>query len=242
MAEASRPHCLASGVNDPPRVSVAEVSTTVFSANRCSASTSPTSSGATCSDAGRVLSDQSSGRSSQTTSSRSAIGWSNAPIIRSASTAISSRLTSAVCAAVTSAGSASSSLAPAIFLTCAAQAVAASRSAASVAPRPWSRWSIRPAGMVASSGASALPASDSRASSPSSASFPVRRTAKSTWNPDSSPLATEVTRSTSSCASSTMTTRCSGRMPPSPRVSIASSAWLVTMTSDSAASRLARSE
>ena len=40
----------------------------------------------------------------------------------------------------------------------------------------------------------------------------------------SSPLATEVTRSTSSCASSTMTTRCSGRMPPSPRVSIASSA------------------
>ncbi len=136
---------------------MAEVSTTVLSANRCSASTSPTSSGATCSEAGRALSAQSSGRSSQTTSSRSAIGWSKAVIIRSATTASSSRLTSAVCAAVTSAGSASSSFATAIFRTWAAQAVAASRSAARVAPRPWSRWSIRPPGRVASSGVSALP-------------------------------------------------------------------------------------
>ena len=72
------PHCLASGANEPPRVSVAEVRITVLVANRRSASTSPTSSGATCSDAGRDGSGQSSGRSSQTTSSRSSIGCSKA--------------------------------------------------------------------------------------------------------------------------------------------------------------------
>src|ERR1700729_2619529 len=52
MAPASRPHWRASGVNDPPRVSVAEVSTTVLSANRCSARTSPTSSVATRGEGG----------------------------------------------------------------------------------------------------------------------------------------------------------------------------------------------
>ena len=209
-AEASRPHCRASGVNDPPRVSVADVSTTVLSANRCSASTSPTSSGATCSDAGRALSDQSSGRSSQTTSSRSAIGWSKAVIIRSATDrdllqADQRGLRRGDLGRV---GVRPSPSCAAIFRTCAAHAdrrvpQRGERRAEAlvelVHPPARQAWP--------SSGVSALPASDSRAISPSSASRPVRRTAKSIVYADSSPLATDVTRSTSSCASSTITTR-----------------------------------
>jgi hypothetical protein len=254
IASASRPHCRASGVNDPPRVSVADVRTTVRSANRCSASTSPTSSGATCRDGGRaVVSAQSSGRSSQTTSSRSSIGWSNAVTRRSAVAPISSSATSAVCAApavagspppesVSVSGSKSEFFALATRRTCAAHAMAASRTTLSEAASAGSSESIRPDVVITSSGPSAFPASESRASSASSASRPHRRTASSTAVTDSSPLATDVTRSTSSWASSTITIRCSGRMPPSPSASMASSAWLVTTTSASAAIRRARSE
>lgn len=52
---------------------------------------------------------------------------------------------------------------------------------------------------------------------------------------DSSPVATEVTRSASSWASSTTTALCSGSTAASDIASIASSAWLVTTTSTSAA-------
>ena len=51
----------------------------------------------------------------------------------------------------------------------------------------------------------------------------------------SSSVATPVTRSTSSCASSTTTTSCSGSTGKLSSASMASSAWLVTTTSDSAA-------
>ena len=51
----------------------------------------------------------------------------------------------------------------------------------------------------------------------------------------SSSVATPVTRSTSSCASSTTTVSCSGMMLKLSSASIASIAWLVTTTSTCAA-------
>ena len=67
LRPAGRPHCRASGSNDPPSASVAEVSTTVWRRNRRSASSPPTSSGATRSVGGRRV-IRSAGRSIHTTS------------------------------------------------------------------------------------------------------------------------------------------------------------------------------
>jgi len=58
----------------------------------------------------------------------------------------------------------------------------------------------------------------------------------------SSPVATEVNRSTNSCASSTTSSACSGRTGDSAMASMASSAWLVTTISAAPARLRARSE
>ena len=60
---------------------------------------------------------------------------------------------------------------------------------------------------------------------------PHRRAAISMAGADSSSVLTEVTRSTRSCASSMITTSCSGSAGKSSIASMASSAWLVTTMS-----------
>ncbi|CAG7116937.1 hypothetical protein PICSAR71_04175 [Mycobacterium avium subsp. paratuberculosis] len=62
-------------------------------------------------------------------------------------------------------------------------------------------------------------------------SRPIRRAATPRAADVSSAVATAVTRSTSSCASSMTSSACSGRIAESDTASMASSAWLVTTTS-----------
>ncbi len=118
---------------------------------------------------------------------------------------------------------------------------AASRTAASAPPTASGSRSHRPSG--ASSSTRATPSADSasRSASAWSTCRPQRRAAAVTAAAVSSAVATPVTRSTRSCASSTITTSCSGSTPRGSSASIASSAWLVTTTSARPASARARS-
>lgn len=72
-------------------------------------------------------------------------------------------------------------------------------------------------------------------------SLAARRTARLTWPGVSSPVATPVTRETSSWASSTISTSCEGRIGAPSMASMASRAWLVTTTSARRARSLASS-
>ena len=67
-------------------------------------------------------------------------------------------------------------------------------------------------------------------------SFAARLAANTNACADNSVVATAVMRASSSCASSTITTSCSGKIFASANASIASIAWLVTTTSTSDAS------
>ena len=223
---------------------MAEVSATVRWANSRFRRTRPTSSGATRSAGGRRESST-NGRSSQTTSPRSVISPPNASRIRLAVRCSSSSEASVTRADAIFCGSSSSVAALAWIASrhapdasCTEVKVAASVSGSS---------SSRPAGASPRSMASAAAASRSRSATavalPSiaadSVSRPARRAAVSTAGPDSSPVVAEVTRSTRSCASSMMTTSCSGSTSISEVASMASSAWLVTTMSARAAVSLA---
>ena len=237
---------MASGVNEPPRASVAEVSATVRWPNSRDRSTRPTSSGATRSVGGRRVS--SGGRSSQTTSPRSVICSPNASRIRLAVRCSSSSDARVIRAVAIRCGSSSSDAA--LARTASAHAPDASCTDVSVAASVSDSSSIRPTGASPRSMLSAAAASRSRSATAAGAtpsvaadsvSRPARRAAASTAGPDSSPVVAEVTRSTRSCASSTMTTSCSGSTSMSDVASIASSAWLVTTMSARAAASRARS-
>ena len=91
---------------------------------------------------------------------------------------------------------------------------------------------------------SSTPPSSTAASSTSpvlSASRPARRAAPVTMPCASSSVMVAVTRSTSSCASSTTSTSCSGSICRPSKASMAMNEWLVTMTSTSLAASRERS-
>ena len=201
---------MASGPNEPPRASVAEVSVTVRWANSRFRSTRPTSSGATRSVGGRRESSA-NGRSSQTTSPRSVISSPNASRIRPAVRCSSSSEARVTRADAIFCGSSSSDAALAWIAS--RHAPAASCTEVRVAASVPGSSSSRPAGASPRSMASAAAASRSRSatavalpSTADSVSRPARRAAVSAAGPDSSPVVAEVTRSTRSCASSMITT------------------------------------
>ena len=234
---------MASGANEPPRASVAEVSATVRAPNSRERSTRPTSSGATRSVGGRRVS--SGERSSHTTSPRSATCSPNASRIRLAVPRSSSSEASVIRAVAIRCGSSSSDAA--LARTASAHAPAASCTDVSVAASVSDSSSIRPGGASPRSMASAAaawrncsaPAAGAPSAAADSVSRPARRAATSTAGPESSPVVAEVTRSTRSCASSMMTTSCSGSTSMSDVASMASRAWLVTTMSARAAASLA---
>ena len=152
-----------------------------------------------------------------------------APRIRSAASPTSPMAASADRRAASRSGS--SSLFLAVVRNSAAHPAAASLTDSSAIASASPSTSIRPAGISVSTCSAPAPASRSRATAFSSIMRPQRRAAASTAGADSSSEATEVTRSTRSCASSMITTSCSGKMSNSSSASIASSAWLVTTMS-----------
>ena len=115
---------------------------------------------------------------------------------------------------------------------------AASSTADSAPDAGWGSASQRPGRRSSSTRPRPSPASASRsADAPGRSSLPSLRAAAATAPALSSPVATPVTRSTSSCASSTTTTSCSGSTARPSMASMASSAWLVTTMSARPASR-----
>ncbi|SHU86615.1 Uncharacterised protein [Mycobacteroides abscessus subsp. abscessus] len=91
--------------------------------------------------------------------------------------------------------------------------------------------SMRPGSMSWMADPSVAMAASRRSASSGSTNRAARRSATAMDVADSSPVATLVTRSTSSWASSTTSSWCSGRTLTSEMASMASNAWLVTMTS-----------
>ena len=110
---------------------------------------------------------------------------------------------------------------------------AASRTAVSAPAAARGRFSSAPAAGRRVSAPGASPASTSRSARPGRRACPQRRAAALDRAGGQLAVATPVTRSTSSCASSTITTSCSGSTGMPSSASIASSAWLVTTTSAS---------
>jgi hypothetical protein len=170
------PHWRASGWNEPPRDSVADVSTTRRRPNSLSASSPPTSSGAIRSVSGRRESGI-VGRSIQTTSRRDAMSGPNAARIRSAVRLRSSSEASAARVAPRLAASSPDSFA--LARTSPAQLAAASRSAASVAASGSASTSIRPSRTSENTCAAASPADRSRSTDSADACLPQRRAAVS---------------------------------------------------------------
>ena len=111
----------------------------------------------------------------------------------------------------------------------------ASRSATRVPLDPSSMSRHRPGRMVWNSSSRSPASSVIFSSRPSAPSFPARRAARLSELTVISAEATAVMRPSSSWASSMTTTSCSGRTLTSDSASMASSAWLVTTTSDSRA-------
>ena len=230
LFSAGNPHCLARPSKLPPRARVAEVSTTVASANRLARSSPPTLSGAT-----RTIRPRRSSSASQTTSRRLAgSGSSKAVRTRTAVSWTSSTRASAAVRAAAPSGSAA--FCPGFAGPMAVLSDhAASRTVVSGPAMPAGSASHRPGSTSVSARVSRSPASLRWSTSRSSASFALRRAAAATAPPNSSAVATPVTRSTSSCASSMTTTSCSGSTGTPVMASMASSAWLVTTTSTLAA-------
>ena len=214
---------------------MAEVSTTVERPNSRSRSRPPTHSGATCSTLCRDESGPCS--PSHTTSWRLAGSDSaNAPSSRVAVSAISSSPAKAILRPAAASGSSRRSdpielLASAVALASAVSAPAAGSGSASQ----------RETGRSSRIAPIPSPASANRSATAWSTSLPRRRAAIATELAESSAVATPVTRSTSSCASSITTTSCSGSTCRPSIASMASSAWFVTTMSARPASCLARS-
>ena len=237
---AGSPHCRASASNDPPSTRVAEVITTVERPNSRLASRPATDSGATC--RARVGGPSRGSRSlHQTTSGRVAgSSRSNAASSRPATSWTSSTRARANLRAV------ASSSRPPFFSRSGPSACrhdhAASRTEESIRPTASGRASQRPTGASASTVERPSPASRRASATAWSTSFPQRRDAAAVAAAVSSPVATDVTRSTRLWASSTTTVSCSGRIARPSMASIASMAWLVTTTSDFPAANRACSE
>ena len=168
-----RPHWTASGPNEPPSASVAEVSATVRWANSRFRRTRPTSSGATRSAGGRRESSA-NGRSSQTTSPRSVISSPNASRIRLAVRCSSSSEASVTRADAIFCGSSSSVAALAWIAS--RHAPAASCTEVRVAASVSVSSSSRPAGASPRSMASAAAAWRSRSATSGGAALRRRRT------------------------------------------------------------------
>ncbi len=232
---AGSPHCRPRVSKDPPSVRVAEVRTTVRGPNSFSRSRPPTPIGATRS-AGGVAGPSPHGRVSQTTSRRSVSSGSKASSSRTAVSWSSSRPDTAIFLAALASAS-SRRFGP----NADRQACAASRTAATAPPNAGGNANSSPGERSSKVSARPSPASASRSAMSSGISRPHRRTAVAISAAVSCTVATEVTRSTRSCASSTITTSCSGRTGASPIASIARRAWLVTTMSAREASARARS-
>ncbi len=198
FSDGGRPHWRAIVSNAPPSVSVADVSTVVRLANSRSRSSPPTPSGATRSEGAFWLKSP----DTHTTSCSSP----NASRIRTAQSWTSSSNASASLRAVAPSGSSLRSGPIADTQLCAASRVAASAPASALGNA-----SSRPDGMSSRIIASPSLASASRSATSWSISRPHLRAAIATDAPLSSSVATDVTRSTRSCASSITTTSWSGR-------------------------------
>ncbi len=172
-----RPHWRASGSNDPPSVSVADVRIAVRCSNRVVRNRPPTPIGATCNADGRFgRPSWTNGFSNHTTSKRSPISGWNASSIRTAVSCRSSSDDRAALRAAMSPGSESFFSGPSAVM----QACAASRTTARVLPRADDRTSIRPCGRSSRRTPSPSAASFSRSATASSMSRPQRRAAVST--------------------------------------------------------------
>jgi hypothetical protein len=199
-----RPHDLAIESKLPPSVSVADVSTVVVWPNSRSRSNPATASGATLIVGGRG-GPRPESPVRHTTSRRCASSVSHAPSSRTAVSWTSSNCDSASLRAVaTSTSPDFSDPSPAM------QAWAASRRVVRVPDNAVGIRSSRPMGRSSMISASPSPASSSRSAISWSTTRPARRAAATTSPEVSSAVATDVTRSTRSCASSTITRSCSG--------------------------------
>ena len=233
-----RPHCRASGSKDPPSASVAEVSTTVWRRNRRSASSAPTSSGAIRSVGGRRDRRRRAvhphhvgpGRDVRAERGQHPAGR-RAHLLEGGQGGPPRRQAFGILGVVPAAGA---------HLRGTGAGRVADRGERGGQRRGQVVDPARPGRPPAPARPPPPPPAAGRPPRPS-APGRTRRAAVSTAGADSSAAAAEVTRFTRSCASSMITTSCSGRTPNSSSASIASSAWLVTTMSARPASSRARS-